>query len=57
MKFRQIDEFSRRFIVISEIGDELAEGLSQFGEEELSAVNARRSVHRRLRDWMVLLQR
>jgi uncharacterized protein len=34
MKFRQIDESPKTFILIFEIGDELAEGLLQFAREQ-----------------------
>ena len=40
MKFRQIDESPKTFILIFEIGDELAEGLLQFAnEQKLSAAS------------------
>ena len=40
MKFRQIDESPKTFILIFEIGDELAEGLLQFAKEhKLSAAS------------------
>jgi predicted DNA-binding protein with PD1-like motif len=40
MKFRQIDESPKTFILIFEIGDELAEGLLQFAKEQkLSAAS------------------
>jgi len=40
MKFRQIDESPKTFILIFEIGDELAGGLLQFAKEQkLSAAS------------------
>jgi len=40
MKFRQIDESPKTFILIFEIGDELAEGLLQFAKvQKLSAAS------------------
>jgi predicted DNA-binding protein with PD1-like motif len=40
MKFRQIDESPKTFILIFDIGDELAEGLLQFAKEhKLSAAS------------------
>jgi len=35
MKFKQIDESPKTFILIFEIGDELAEGLHQFAKEQM----------------------
>ena len=57
MKFRQIDESPKTFILIFEIGDELAEGLLQFAKEQklsaasFKAVGALSSVRLRWFSW------
>jgi len=40
MKFRQIEQSPKTFILVFETGDELAEGLSKFaGEQKLAAAS------------------